>query len=65
MYTNSNKMVKRMWSERVIKKRVYEGVIISRYKYQSLKSSNEMDLIYGLAKKRLFDFSGHCQWSPG
>ena len=38
MYHSSNKMVRPIWSNNLMIKKVYEGSMISRLKYQSLKN---------------------------
>ena len=41
MYPSGNKMVKLIWNESVMIRKVYENSVISRFKYQSLKSQRK------------------------
>ena len=44
MHRSSN-MVMGIWSRNVMIKKVYEGSIISRFKYRTFKGRNEMELV--------------------
>ena len=44
LHRSSNKIVMRIWNKNVMIKKVYECSTISRFKYQSLKRRNKMEL---------------------
>ena len=46
MYPGSNIMVKRIWSENLMIKKVYMDSMISGFGYQSLRNRNEKDLVW-------------------